>query len=316
MDTDSVIEFLGHVPLLQRLPSSSLKKIAQFVQIKHFQRGDHIVREGENGDGIYFIWDGEAEVCGPLNVDEENRTELLLKRYDYFSYGTATSVHEADVIALSKLTCLVLPSEYSSLMKSKSIWNADETLCSMLEHILQLDPIECSNALHLHIWDLQALAAASKTVDSLKFVHSLHSYFLLAGDLNMPIIYQVHRLRDGNSFATRRVDATQKGNVVFTLLASFQKEEEGFEHQEVTMPSVPAPERLLSMEELREKRLTDPRLPREYRNKVATKNFIPWPVEIKFCEPNNSTNQSKTPPSLKYWFRARGKLSDDQALHR
>ncbi|RVX09924.1 Acyl-coenzyme A thioesterase 8 [Vitis vinifera] len=121
---------------------------------------------------------------------------------------------------------------------------------------------------------------------------------------SLPIIYEVRRLRDGKSFATRRVDAIQKGNVIFTLLASFQKEEEGFDHQ------------LLSLEELRDRRLTDPRLPRTYRNKVAAKEFIPWPIEIRFCEPNNSTNQTKSPPSLRYWFRAKGKLSDDQALHR
>ncbi|KAL7002502.1 Acyl-CoA hydrolase 2 [Sarracenia purpurea var. burkii] len=163
---------------------------------------------------------------------------------------------------------------------------------------------------------MQALAAASKTVDCLKIVHSLHAYFLLPGDIDVPIIYQVHRIRDGNSFAIRRVDAIQKGNVVFTLLASFQKEEEGFDHQEALMPTVPEPEKLLSMEELRERRLTDPRLPRTYRNKVATTKFIPWPIEIRFCEPSTGTNQTKSPPSLRYWFRAKGELSDDQALHR
>lgn len=99
-------------------------------------------------------------------------------------------------------------------------------------------------------------------------------------------------------------------------MASFQKEEHGFVHQLAQMPAVPEPELLLSMEELREKRLTDPLLPRSYRNKVAAKEFVPWPMEIRFCEPNTNTNQTKSPPSLKYWLRAKGKLSDDQALHR
>ncbi|XP_072077322.1 acyl-CoA hydrolase 2-like [Arachis hypogaea] len=80
----------------------------------------------------------------------------------------------------------------------------------------------------------------------------------------MPIVYKVDHIRDrdGKSFATQRVDATQKENIVFTLLASFQKEELGFDHQEVAMPSMPPPDKLLSMEELRERCLTDPRLPK------------------------------------------------------
>ncbi|KAI8024227.1 Acyl-CoA thioesterase 2 [Camellia lanceoleosa] len=94
-----------------------------------------------------------------------------------------------------------------------------------------------------------------------------------------------------------RITCIQKGNVVFTLLASFQKEEEGFDHQVPVMPSVPDPETNLP-------------------NKVATAKFVPWPIEIRFCEPSTATNQTKSPPSLRYWFRAKGKLSDDQALHR
>ncbi|XP_058788382.1 acyl-CoA hydrolase 2-like [Vicia villosa] len=70
------------------------------------------------------------------------------------------------------------------------------------------------------------------------------------------------------------------------------------------------------MEELREQRLIDPRLPRTYWNKVATSELIPWPIEIRFCEPRPATNQTKTPHSLRFWFRSKGKLSDDQALHR
>ncbi|KAG6514274.1 hypothetical protein ZIOFF_024621 [Zingiber officinale] len=170
---------------------------------------------------------------------------------------------------------------------------------------------------------LQALAAACKTVDCFKLAHSLHAVFIVSGDINsrtltlfclLPIIYQVQRARDGKSFATRQVEARQRGTTMFTLLASFQKVESGFEHQEVLMPCVPGPETLLSMEELRERRITDPRLPMHYRNTVALTKFIPWPIEIKFCDTSDSSKQSH--PSLKYWFKARGKLSDDAALHR
>nr|XP_048333854.1 acyl-CoA hydrolase 2 isoform X3 [Ziziphus jujuba var. spinosa] len=255
-----------------------------------------------------------------------------MEESDKFSFvGTSSSVQQANVVALTKLTCLMLPHEHCLLLEPKSIWSADKSLgtCSLVESILHLEPIEVNIFQGITLPDApkfgkvfggqlvgQAVAAASKTVDYFKVVHSLHSYFLLVGDFNIPIVYHVHRVRDGKSFATRRVDAIQKGNLIFTLLASFQKEEQGFDHQEAKMPSVPDPERLLNLEELRERRLTDPLLPRTYRNKVATKEFVPWPIEIRFCEPNNSTNQTKSPPSLRYWFRAKGKLSDDQALHR
>ncbi|CAN7138543.1 unnamed protein product [Brassica rapa subsp. narinosa] len=324
-----VVEFLGNVPLLQKLPSSSLKKIAQVVVLKRYARGEYVIREEQAWDGCYFIFSGEAQVSGP--EEEENRSEFLLKQYDYFGHGISAHVHSADIIATSELTCLVLPRDHCRLLETNSIWQSDQEVdkCSLVERILHLDPLELNIFRGITLPDApifgkvfggqfmgQALAAASKTVDFRKIVHSFHSYFLLVGDIDIPIIYQVHRIRDGNNFATRRVDAIQKGNIIFILMASFQKEQQGFDHQESTMPSAPDPDTLLSLEELRERRITDPQLPRSYRNKVATANFIPWPIEIRFCEPSNSTNQTKSPPRLRYWFRAKGKLSDDQALHR
>ncbi|MED6211495.1 Acyl-CoA hydrolase 2 [Stylosanthes scabra] len=316
---EQVFEFFGSVPLLQRLPSSSVRKISQLVILKHYEAGEYVVREGEPADGLYFIFEGEAEVIASDKTDDENHPEFLLKRYDYFGYGLANAVHHADVVALTKLSCLLLPHEHSALLQPNSIWSEEKSVdaCPLVEHILHLEPIEVDIFRGITPPKApkfgkvfggqmvgQALAAASKSVDCLKVVHSLHAYFLLVGDFNR------------KSFATRRVDAIQKGNLIFTLMASFQKGEFGFHHQEVIMPSVPNPDELLSMEELREQRLTDPRLPRTYRNKVATTEFIPWPIEIRFCEPKTSTNQTKSPPSLRYWFRAKGKLSDDQALHR
>ncbi|KAI5428682.1 hypothetical protein KIW84_033615 [Lathyrus oleraceus] len=208
--------------------------------------------------------------------------------------GLSNAVHHADVVALTKLSCLVLPHEHSALLRPESIRSAEKSLetCSPVEHILHLEPIEVDNFQGITPPDApksdnvfggqlvgQALAAASKSVDCLNVVRSLHAYFLLPGDFNIPIQYKVKRFRDGKSFSMRKVDAIQKGNVIFTLLASFQ---------------------LVSMEELLEQLLTDPRHPITFRNEVATAQCIHWPVEI----------------SLRYWFRAKGKLSDDQALHR
>ncbi|XP_042979563.1 acyl-CoA thioesterase 2-like isoform X2 [Carya illinoinensis] len=326
-----MIEFLGCVSLLQRLPGSSLKKIAEVVLVKRYDGGEYIVCEGESGDGVYFIWEGEAEVFRSTTGDEESHTKFQLKCYDYFGYSISTYIHHGNVIALSKLTCLVLPHEHCSLLQKKSIWSRDKSLetCLSMESILNLEPIEVDIFQGINLPDApnsgrvfggqligQALAAASKTVDFLTVVHGLHAYFLVGGDFDEPFIYEVHRLCDGKSFATRRVDAIQKGNMIFTLLASFQKEEEGFDHQEVTMPAVPPPEMLRPMEEVHESFVTNPLLPRTYRNMVVTGKYIPWPIEIRFCEPSTSTYGFKSPPSLRYWLRARDKLSDDQALHR
>ena len=97
----------------------------------------------------------------------------------------------------------------------------------------------------------QALVAAYRTVEN-RVCHSLHAYFLRAGDPKVPILYEVDRSRDGASFTSRRVVAIQHGQQIFTLAASFQVPEEGFEHQ-FEMPDAPDPESLPTEAEMRAK---------------------------------------------------------------
>src|ERR1700710_3080723 len=76
----------------------------------------------------------------------------------------------------------------------------------------------------------QALVAASRTVPDSRPPHSLHAYFLLGGDPNAPIDYAVERIRDGRSFATRRVVAEQHGRAIFTMSVSYHDAENGVAH--------------------------------------------------------------------------------------
>jgi acyl-CoA thioesterase-2 len=90
----------------------------------------------------------------------------------------------------------------------------------------------------------QSLVAAGRTVSEHQ-VHSLHGYFMRPGDPRRPIVYHVDRIRNGRSFTTRRVTAIQHGEAIFSLSASFQKQEDGVEHQ-FAMPQVPDPDQLAS----------------------------------------------------------------------
>jgi acyl-CoA thioesterase-2 len=87
----------------------------------------------------------------------------------------------------------------------------------------------------------QALVAATRTVTEAMHVHSLHSYFLRPGDTAVPIVYDVDPVRDGRSFATRRVLGRQHGRPIYAMTVSYQREEVGFDHQD-PMPEVPSPE--------------------------------------------------------------------------
>src|ERR1700748_1712357 len=95
----------------------------------------------------------------------------------------------------------------------------------------------------------QALVAAGRTVEN-RVCHSLHAYFLVAGDPKVPILYEVDRSRDGSSFSSRRVVAIQPGRQIFHLLGSFQIVEPGLEHQ-IDPPDVPGPDDLPSEDDFR-----------------------------------------------------------------
>ena len=89
----------------------------------------------------------------------------------------------------------------------------------------------------------QALRAACATIDAERMPHSLHAYFLRPGDVALPVLYEVDRIRDGRSFTTRRVVAVQNGQAILNLSLSAQVSEAGLEH-EMPMPNVPLPEEL------------------------------------------------------------------------
>jgi acyl-CoA thioesterase-2 len=155
----------------------------------------------------------------------------------------------------------------------------------------------------------QALSAATQTVAAERAVHSAHGYFLRAGELSRPIVYQVDRLRDGKSFSTRRVVAVQEGEAIFSLAASFQVEEQGVEHQDV-MPHAPAPESLVSERELA-RSLAD-QVPAFARARALAER----PIEIRPVDPINPLEPVVRAPTRRLWYRAVDSLPDDPALHR
>ena len=156
----------------------------------------------------------------------------------------------------------------------------------------------------------QALSAASQTVPEGRQAHSLHAYFLRPGDAHRPIVYQVDCIRDGTSFTTRRVVAIQKGRAIFSMSASFQIEEPGFEHQDAMPRNVPPPEGLKS--ELEMARQVRDRIPAAIRDKILCHK----PIEIRPINPVNPFAPEPRPPQRMVWFRTRGAMPDDPTIHR
>ena len=164
----------------------------------------------------------------------------------------------------------------------------------------------------------QALSAAEQTVPKERSVHSLHGYFLRPGDAERPIVFTVDPIRDGKSFTTRRVVAVQDGRAIFSLSASFQIDEPGFDHQSDAMPEgVPPPEDLRSeqvlgrryLAKLPEKVLAS--IPQAMKDRIVSER----PIEVRPVAPIDPMDPGVRGPERRVWFRASGALPDRRSVH-
>ncbi|MFC3214968.1 MULTISPECIES: acyl-CoA thioesterase [Novosphingobium] len=153
----------------------------------------------------------------------------------------------------------------------------------------------------------QALAAAARGIRDAggeeRDAHSLHAYFLRAGDTTRPIIYRVLRDFDGGSFANRRVVAMQGGKPILNLAASFHRREEGFAHA-APMPAVPEPEQCPEM--VAALTAAGQKLPQAMYERLAPFEVRPGP---------QATSDTETPRQF-LWFRLAAPLGGDDALKR
>ena len=154
----------------------------------------------------------------------------------------------------------------------------------------------------------QALIAATRTVEGV-LPHSLHAYFLLGGDPDVPIVYDVDRIRDGKSFTTRRVVAIQHGRAIFSMSVSFHNDEPGLDFQ-VKMPDVPHPDALPSEAEIKQKIL--PQLPEAVRRYYERER----PIELRPVDFGRYIGKPQPDNHFNIWMRTTAALPDDPAIHR
>ena len=153
----------------------------------------------------------------------------------------------------------------------------------------------------------QSLSAAQQTVDAERIAHSMHAYFLLAGDILIPIIFEVEKIRDGGSFSTRRVVAKQNGIAIFFMSISFQKKEFGYDHQ-IEMPDVAGPENLSS----------DLDMVKKYKFFVPDHIFQvinERPFEFRMVEQVKILDFKTKLPYRNFWFKANENFEADINIH-
>ena len=147
----------------------------------------------------------------------------------------------------------------------------------------------------------QSLVSAVRTVDPKFQVHSLHGYFLRAGDARSPTVYTVERLRDGGSFVTRRVAAIQHGETIFSMSASFQTDQSGIEHQDA-MPTAPPPDNMVDFKSAS-----------KVFDDASFRQFDEW--DVRMVPRDQLTLLPGKASQQQVWFRHRDPLPDDSVLH-
>jgi acyl-CoA thioesterase-2 len=152
-----------------------------------------------------------------------------------------------------------------------------------------------------------ALVAAARTVESRYVVHSLHSYFLRPGDTAVPIVYDVDSVRDGRSFATRRVLARQHGRPIFGMTSNFQVPEEGLDHQDA-MPDVPPPEECRDLVQIRGRAAGD--------SDAWAREWAALQVRyVGDSRPGGILEDAAVPARARLWIRVNGRLPDEPLQH-
>lgn len=327
-----VLDLLGSLPFLQRLPAASFQQIVQVARLKHFGAGESIVKVGEPGEGLYIIWKGEAEIIRTVEAHIESRIPPFLRKADHFGQaclGPSKQLHSHDLIARSEVCCIVILHEHAQLLSPASTWRHEPGDLAPVERLLQLKVIKddvfqsysmpeaptfWTNMYGGHMVGL-ALGAASKTVDPSLFVHSLHSYFLRSGNPTIPIDFKVERIRNGHTFATRHVQAVQKGKICFTMYVSFQRAEDGLEYQ-YPMPTTIGPSELPTYEDLLGPLCDDKRLSKHNQQASSSSLKMGQTLDLKYVDRRSPLNLEPQDPRQRVWMRTKGKLSDDPVLHR
>ncbi len=151
----------------------------------------------------------------------------------------------------------------------------------------------------------QALMAASRTAPG-RAPHSVHVYYLRAGDAKRPVDFQVVRLRDGGTLSTRQVTARQDGEVLLEALASFSTPVDSLDYH-APMPDVPDPESVPPVVE----QLAD------YADELGGYWIRPQPFELRYVDPppRLALELSEPSPRIRMWWRPTESVPDDEVLH-
>lgn len=155
----------------------------------------------------------------------------------------------------------------------------------------------------------QALIAAGRTVDPDRIAHSVHAYFILPGDVNAPIVYDVDRIRDGGSFTTRSIRAIQHGRPIFNMSVSFHRPEPGCAHQSDMPVNLPDPESVTDEHDL-VLRIAD-RFPEVIRPAITRKRAF----HFRPIDPLDLFSPDERPPQNLYWFKTIEPIGDDPLIH-